>query len=114
MLLLALLALILPALFELINGGGLPSVSGEGAEFAEKGCGGIGTENCTDLKTMSFIVAIILIFSYAAGMYFSLKTHRSLFNPYQEGSEEEESHPPPPPPTPPPLSPPPPPPPPPL
>ena len=89
MLLLALLALILPALFELINGGGLPPVTEEGAGFAES-CGGIGPENCDDLKTMSFIVAIILIGSYAAGMWFSLKTHRSLFNPYSEQEEEGE------------------------
>jgi Ca2+:H+ antiporter len=88
MLLLALLALILPALFELINGGGLPPVSEEGAGFAES-CGGIGSANCSDLKTMSFIVAVILIGSYAAGLFFSLKTHRSLFNPYTEEDEEE-------------------------
>ena len=89
MLLLALLALILPALYELINGGGLPPVTEEGAGFAEN-CGGIGTENCDDLKTMSLIVALILIGSYVAGLYFSLKTHRSLFNPYTEGDSEEE------------------------
>ena len=89
MLLLALLALILPAMFELINGGGLPRVAQEGASFAEGQCGGIGTANCSDLKTMSFIVAIILIGSYAAGLLFSLKTHRSLFNPY-EGEEQHD------------------------
>jgi Ca2+:H+ antiporter len=89
MLLLALLALILPALFELINGGSLPAVSEEGAGFAES-CGGIGTENCSELKTMSFIVAIILIGSYAAGLVFSLKTHRSLFNPYTEDEGEHD------------------------
>ena len=89
MLLLALLALILPALFELINGGGLPPVSEEGAGFAE-GCAGIGSTNCGDLKTMSFAVALILIASYGAGLLFSLKTHRSLFNPYSEEDESEE------------------------
>jgi Ca2+:H+ antiporter len=87
MLLLALLALILPALFELINGGGLPPVGEEGAGFAE-GCAGIGSANCSDLKTMSFLVAIILILSYAGGLLFSLKTHRSLFNPYAEDEEQ--------------------------
>ncbi len=91
MLLLALLALILPALFELINGGGLPKVTEEGAEFATN-CGGISSENCSDLKTMSFIVAIILIGSYAAGLWFSLKTHRSLFNPYTEEESGEHEH----------------------
>jgi Ca2+:H+ antiporter len=91
MLLLALLALILPALYELINGGGLPKVTEEGAEFSQT-CGGIGSENCSDLKTMSFIVAIILIGSYAAGLWFSLKTHRSLFNPYTEEESGEHDH----------------------
>jgi Ca2+:H+ antiporter len=91
MLLLALLALILPALFELINGGGLPPVTEEGAGFAET-CGGIGSENCDDLKTMSFIVALILIGSYVAGLFFSLKTHRSLFNPYTEEESGEHDH----------------------
>ena len=89
MLLLALLALILPALFELINGGGLPPVTEEGAGFAER-CGGISTENCDDLKTMSAIVAVVLIGSYAAGLFFSLKTHRSLFNPYTEDEGEHD------------------------
>src|SRR4051812_47177866 len=81
MLLLALVALILPAMFELINGGGLPAVTEEGSGFA-KSCGGVGPANCADLKTMSFGVAIVLILSYGAGLLFSLKTHRSLFNPY--------------------------------
>jgi Ca2+:H+ antiporter len=40
---------------------------------------------------MSFLVAIILMLTYAGGLFFSLKTHRSLFNPYskEEGDEEE-------------------------
>ena len=67
MLLLALLALILPAVFELINGGGLPPVGEEGPGFA-KGCAGIGAENCGDLKTMSFLVAIILMLTYVGGL----------------------------------------------
>jgi Ca2+:H+ antiporter len=88
MLLLALVALILPALFELINGGGLPPVSEKGAGFAQS-CGGVGPANCSDLKTMSFGVAIVLILSYLAGLLFSLKTHRQLFNPYSEDEEHE-------------------------
>jgi Ca2+:H+ antiporter len=89
MLLLALVALILPAMFELINGGGLPPVGEEGPGFA-KACGGVGAANCSDLKTMSFGVAIVLILSYAAGMFFSLKTHRQLFNPYADKEDSEE------------------------
>jgi Ca2+:H+ antiporter len=33
---------------------------------------------------MSFIVAIILLISYAAGLFFSLRTHEQLFNPHSE------------------------------
>jgi Ca2+:H+ antiporter len=87
MLLLALVALILPALFELINGGGLPHVASEGADFAQS-CGGVGPANCSDLKAMSFGVAIVLILSYVGGLVFSLKTHRQLFNPFTEGEED--------------------------
>jgi Ca2+:H+ antiporter len=89
MLLLALVALILPAMFELINGGGLPGVSEKGAGFAQS-CGGVGPANCSDLKAMSFGVAIILILSYIGGLVFSLKTHRQLFNPYSEDEEHED------------------------
>ncbi|MEX2253718.1 MAG: calcium/proton exchanger [Thermoleophilaceae bacterium] len=76
MLLLALAALILPALFQLVHGGGLPAVGEERVEFG------------SDLEKLSFAVAIVLMASYAAGLVFSLKTHRKVFNPY----EAEESH----------------------
>jgi Ca2+:H+ antiporter len=69
MLLLAGAALVLPAIFELIDGGRLPSVGEEEVNFSN------------DLETMSFIVAVLLLGTYAAGLLFSLKTHRSLFNP---------------------------------
>jgi Ca2+:H+ antiporter len=89
MLLLALVALILPAMFELINGGGLPHVTSKGSDFAQS-CGGVGSANCSDLKAMSFGVAIVLILSYVGGLVFSLKTHRQLFNPYSEDEEHGE------------------------
>src|SRR5918997_86700 len=76
MLFLALAALILPALFQLIHGGGLPAVEEERAHFG------------SDLEKLSFGVAIVLLASYAAGLVFSLKTHRKVFNPYE--AEEEE------------------------
>jgi Ca2+:H+ antiporter len=79
MLLLALAALILPAAFQLIHGGGLPSVGEERAHFG------------SDLEKLSFGVAIVLLASYVAGLLFSLKTHRRVFNPY-EGEEEEVDH----------------------
>jgi Ca2+:H+ antiporter len=76
MLLLALTALIMPALFQLIHGGGLPSVGDERVDFG------------SDLETLSLGVAIILMVTYALGLLFSLKTHRRLFNPYEEHAEE--------------------------
>jgi Ca2+:H+ antiporter len=76
MLLLALTALIMPALFQLIHGGGLPSVGDERVDFG------------SDLETLSLGVAIILMVTYGLGLLFSLKTHRRLFNPYEENSEE--------------------------
>src|SRR5680860_59330 len=77
MLLLALTALIMPALFQLIHGGGLPGVGDERVDFG------------SDLETLSLGVAIVLMVTYAAGLLFSLKTHRALFNPFQEEEEHE-------------------------
>jgi Ca2+:H+ antiporter len=79
MLFLALAALILPALFQLIHGGGLPSIGEERVDFG------------SELEQISFGVAIILLATYVAGLVFSLKTHRAVFNPYSE-DEEEEHH----------------------
>ncbi len=76
MLLLAVIALILPAVFLLVNGGGLPSVADERVNFG------------SDVEHLSLGVAVVLILSYAAGLVFSLKTHRKVFNPF-EGEEEE-------------------------
>ena len=76
MLLLAGAALLLPAVFELIDGGRLPSVGEEEVNYPN------------DVETMSFIVAIILLLTYVAGLIFSLKTHRALFNP--TGGEGED------------------------
>jgi Ca2+:H+ antiporter len=78
MLLLALTALILPAVFQLVHGGGLPSVGEERVDFG------------SDLETLSLGVALLLMVSYAAGLFFSLKTHRKVFNPFED--EEAEAH----------------------
>jgi Ca2+:H+ antiporter len=79
MLLLALTALIMPALFELIHGGGLPRVGDERVDFG------------SDVEALSLGVAIVLIATYAAGLLFSLKTHRRLFNPFEEGEEHDSA-----------------------
>jgi len=76
MLLLALAALIFPAIFQLIHGGGLPHVGEQRVDFG------------SDLEKLSFGVAIVLLISYVAGLIFSLKTHRGVFNPYEEPGEE--------------------------
>jgi Ca2+:H+ antiporter len=78
MLMLALVALIFPAIFQLIHGGGLPHVGADEVDFG------------SDLEKLSFGVAIVLLASYGAGLLFSLKTHRDMFNPF--GDAEEEHH----------------------
>jgi Ca2+:H+ antiporter len=80
MLVLALAALIFPALFQLIHGGGLPAVGEERVDFG------------SDLEKLSLGVALVLLLSYAAGLWFSLKTHRAVFNPFGEEEEEEARH----------------------
>jgi Ca2+:H+ antiporter len=85
MLLLALVALILPAIFQLIHGGGLPAV-GAGVEAGEAGEEFI--DFGSDLENLSLGVSIVLMASYGLGLLFSLKTHRALFNPYEEEPHE--------------------------
>jgi Ca2+:H+ antiporter len=80
MLLLALAALILPAAFQLIHGGSLPGVGEERVDFG------------SDVERLSFGVAIVLLLTYVAGLFFSLKTHRAVFNPFQAQEEEEAHH----------------------
>jgi Ca2+:H+ antiporter len=80
MLTLALAALIFPALFQLIHGGSLPGVGDEHVDFG------------SDLEKLSLGVALVLLLSYAAGLWFSLRTHRAVFNPYSDQEEEEAHH----------------------
>ncbi len=80
MLMLALVALVFPAIFQLIHGGGLPKVGVEEVDFG------------SDLEKLSFGVAIVLLISYVCGLIFSLKTHRAVFNPYGQQEEEETHH----------------------
>ncbi|HSK49743.1 MAG TPA: cation transporter, partial [Solirubrobacterales bacterium] len=75
MLLLAAAALLMPAIFELVEGTGLPSPSAEAVNYD------------STVEHLSLAVAIVLIGTYAIGLLFSLKTHRSLFNP--EYAEED-------------------------
>jgi len=75
MLLLATMALLLPALFLITHGGDLPRIAEEATNFP------------SSVEHMSFAVAIVLLLSYFAGLWFSLKTHRDVFNP--DGGHEE-------------------------
>jgi Ca2+:H+ antiporter len=75
MLLLAAAALLMPAIFELVEGKGLPK---PGAELVDYG---------STVEHLSLAVAIVLIVTYVAGLFFSLKTHRDLFNP-EYGDED--------------------------
>ncbi len=76
MLFLAAAALVMPAVFELVEGSGLPQVSAERVNYG-------GT-----VEHLSLAVAIVLIGTYVAGLVFSLKTHRAVFNPPDEKGEE--------------------------
>jgi Ca2+:H+ antiporter len=75
MLLLAAVALVMPTVFQLVGGGGLPAVGQQRVSFG------------ADVEHLSIAVAVILLLSYAGGLLFSLRTHSDLFNP--EGAEEE-------------------------
>jgi Ca2+:H+ antiporter len=69
MLLLASVALVMPAIYELVIGGSLPNPTDRADRFPD------------DLETMSALVALVLLGTYVAGLIFSLRTHRDLFNP---------------------------------
>jgi Ca2+:H+ antiporter len=71
MLLLTVVALALPAVLQLSRHGNLPSVGGVRHIFE------------SDLNHVSLAIALILITTYLAGLLFSLRTHRDLFNPTQ-------------------------------
>jgi Ca2+:H+ antiporter len=74
MLMLAVAALVMPAIFAIDEGEGLPS---PGAEIVDY--------NST-VEYLSLAVAAVLILTYIAGLWFSLKTHRDLFNPgFEDG-----------------------------
>jgi Ca2+:H+ antiporter len=74
MLLLAVAVLLLPTLMQAVRGGGLPSV---GADEVE-------TE--FDVHALSISIAVLLLVSYVAGMFFSLGTHERIFNPRDENA----------------------------
>jgi Ca2+:H+ antiporter len=81
MLLLATVALVMPAIFQLVAGGGLPNPTAKAVEFPG------------DLQKLSVGVAVVLLASYAAGLVFSLKTHAHLFNPHGDDDHDHDGEP---------------------
>lgn len=75
MLLLTVVALVLPAVLQLSRHASLPSVGGVRHVFEP------------DLNHASLAVALVLITTYLAGLIFSLRTHRDLFNPVQSADD---------------------------
>jgi Ca2+:H+ antiporter len=75
MLMLAAAALLMPAIFELVEGKGLPNPGSTATHYG-------GT-----VQHLSLAVAIVLIITYGLGLLFSLKTHRDLFNPEYEDED---------------------------
>jgi Ca2+:H+ antiporter len=76
MLLLAAVVLVMPAIFELVAGDGLPSPTARAVRLPGQ------------LEALSVGASLILLASYAGGLLFSLRTHRDLFNP----PHAEEDH----------------------
>jgi Ca2+:H+ antiporter len=77
MLMLAAAAMAMPAIFQMVHGGGLPRPEAQSKNF-----GG-------DVEHLSIAVAIVLLITYLFGLLFSLKTHRDLFNPPDVAEEHE-------------------------
>ena len=80
MLLLAVVAMIMPALFELVQGEGLPRPDEKAHNYD------------SDVENLSVAVALVLLGTYLAGLLFSLKTHKDLFNP-AHGPEDHVAEP---------------------
>jgi len=78
MLLLAVAALVMPAIFELVKGQGLPGIDQERVSFDDT------------VEDLSLATAIVLIATYIGGLIFSLRTHRELFNPHSAESQDHD------------------------
>jgi Ca2+:H+ antiporter len=78
MLILAVFALTLPFVFALSRGIGIPAVGTPKTDFPAR------------VDHLSLAISIVLIAVYCAGLVFSLRTHRQLFNPYHEDEGSED------------------------
>jgi Ca2+:H+ antiporter len=79
MLILASAALTMPAIFQLVKGGGLPLPGAELVSFSQP------------VEGLSLTVAIVLLVAYASGLWFSLISHRDLFNPPDDNEAGHEA-----------------------
>ena len=72
MLLLAAAALVMPAVFELVHHNALPSPGAERVDYD------------STVERLSLFTALVLMATYVAALFFSLRTHRDLFNPPED------------------------------
>jgi Ca2+:H+ antiporter len=79
MLFLAAAALLMPAIFELVEGKGLPAPSAEIVDYG-------GT-----VENLSLAVSGVLIVCYVIGLVFSLRTHRDIFNPAADDDAHDDT-----------------------
>jgi Ca2+:H+ antiporter len=82
MLFLAGAALTMPAIFEMVEGKGLPAPTAELVDYG------------STVENLSLAVSVVLILCYLAGLIFSLRTHRDVFNPAaasEEAGEESDA-----------------------
>jgi len=78
MLFLAVGALLMPAIFEIVQGSGLPPVGPELVSYD------------STVERLSLAMAGVLMLTYVVGLFFSLKTHKDIFNPVAESGHDEE------------------------
>jgi Ca2+:H+ antiporter len=81
MLILASAALVMPAVFQIIRGGSLPLPGAPHPDYS------------SSLEHLSLSVAIVMLLSYGAGLWFSLRSHRDLFNPIEDEGWDEDAEP---------------------
>ena len=79
MLLVTVLALSLPSVIQIARDAGLPTPTD-----VRLGVSG-------DIEGVSIAVSVVLIVTYAAGLFFSLRTHRDIFNPQAEQHDVAEA-----------------------
>lgn len=80
MLMLAVAALVMPAVYEMVQGQGLPNPHATRVRFEPT------------VENLSLAVAVVMMVVYAAGLIFSLRTHRALFNPIETAEGPDAEH----------------------